>query len=292
MYRQILVATGGSVWSDAAVACATDLGARMNAALRIVTVLNAPTTSARPEAGWRLDQLIADIQHTGQVIATQAAAQAASAGVTYEVSCPWGHVPETILQAAAECDLIVLGSRGPARGKRLREGYITHTVVAKALQPVAIVKPADAPHMALGRRLLVAIGRSPWSNAAFEYALQLAQSLDLELCVLHVQQGWLPRGMDRVIAEGKHLLTLAEARAAIAGVAYESILATEPIEEAILQTADRKKCDTIILGARGMRGWKRLRLGNIVNTVAVKAPQPVLIVKHFCDSERPRRRSI
>lgn len=95
--------------------------------------------------------------------------------------------------------------------------------------------------------------------------------------------------MDPVISEGKHLLTLAEARAAIAGVAYEGILATDPIPEAILHTALRKECDTIILGARGMRGWKRLRLGNIVNTVAVKAPQPVLIVKHFFDPEHPRR---
>ena len=30
------------------------------------------------------------------------------------------------------------------------------------------------------------LARSPWSGEALEYALQLAQSQDLELCVLHV----------------------------------------------------------------------------------------------------------
>lgn len=189
MYRRICVATGGSLWSDAAVAYAIELATRMGAALRIITVLNAPTASAKPDPMWRPDRLMADIAHEGQIIATQAAAQAASAGVSYDVSCPWGHVPETILRTAADCDLIVLGSRGTTRGKRLREGRITNTVVAKALQPVVVVKPADTPKAALGRRLLVAMGGSLWSNAAFAYALQLAQAQDLELCVLHVEQG-------------------------------------------------------------------------------------------------------
>ena len=42
MYQRILVATGGSPWSDAAVAYAIRLAACMGAEVVILTVLNIP----------------------------------------------------------------------------------------------------------------------------------------------------------------------------------------------------------------------------------------------------------
>jgi hypothetical protein len=45
----------------------------------------------------------ADIERNGEVIATRAAAQAASVGVLYEVNTIWGRVPEVILHQAADC---------------------------------------------------------------------------------------------------------------------------------------------------------------------------------------------
>jgi nucleotide-binding universal stress UspA family protein len=44
-----------------------------------------------------------------------------------------------------------------------------------------------------------------------------------------------------------------------------------------------EQCDSIILGSRGLTGWKRLMLGSTSNAVAAKALQPVLLVKHFGD---------
>jgi nucleotide-binding universal stress UspA family protein len=82
-------------------------------------------------------------------------------------------------------------------------------------------------------------------------------------------------------AEGKGILTLAEARAAAAGVTYESRLAYGEVTTTILEAATSQECDLIVLGSRGLTGWKRLMLGSISNAVAVKATQPVLIVKRF-----------
>ena len=49
MYTRILVATGGSPWSDAAVAYAIALATHMRAELCILTVLNVSGVYATPD---------------------------------------------------------------------------------------------------------------------------------------------------------------------------------------------------------------------------------------------------
>jgi nucleotide-binding universal stress UspA family protein len=70
-------------------------------------------------------------------------------------------------------------------------------------------------------------------------------------------------------------------RADQAGVAYETRLGYGNTIEVIAETATGENCDVIILGSRGLTGWKRLMLGSTSNAVAVKTALPVLIVKRF-----------
>jgi len=287
MYKRILVATGGSPWSDAAVAYATALAAHMGAELRILTVLIVHAAYAMPDMVASSELVMESVERQGQELLEQAATRAASAGVAYATVCKWGNVPETILQTAAEeqCDLIALGSRLVTGRKRLWLGSIAGTVTAKAQQPVLVVKhpPPPGPTSLLWRRALVATGGSPWSDAAVDYTLTLAREQQLEVCLLHVDTR-RRRPTDDVrtaTAEEKGILTLAEARAAATCVPYEAKLAYGDVTEAILETAASRECDVIILGSRGLTGWKRLMLGSISNAVAVKATLPVLIVKRF-----------
>ena len=291
MYTRILVAVGDSDWSNAAMAYASALAGRTGAALRIVTVLTTPTTASAPEdaAGSRSPEL-AEIERNGEAIAVRAAAVAASVGAPHEVHTIWGHVPEVILQQAADCDLIVMGSREVPGWKRLFAGSFINAVAVQATQPVAVVKDAPTPPVPLGDRLLVAVGGSPWSREALAYALRLARHQGLELCVLHVDQTGSRRGEYETHADGKELLAWAEARAAASGVVCEGVLASGPVLDAVLDTAANRSCDTIVLGSRGMSGWKRIALGDIANAVIAKASQPVFVVKHFVDPADPRRR--
>lgn len=293
MYTRILVAVGDSAWSNAAMAYACALAGRTGASLRIVTVLTTPTAQSVPDhvAGSSSHELVA-IERNGEAIATRAAAQAAQAGVPYEGDTMWGSVPEVILKQAADCDLIVMGSRGVAGWKRLFAGSFINAVAAQAAQPVAIVKDTPTPAVPLGHRLLVAVGGSPWSREALEYALRLARQQGLALCVLHVDQSGSRRGEYESHADGNELLAWAQARAASSGVVCEGILASGPVLDAVLDTAVNQSCDTIVLGSRGMSGWKRIALGDIANAVIAKVSQPVWIVKHFVDPEDPRRRRV
>ena len=285
MYKCILVATGGSLWSDAALTYAIALAAHTDAELRVLTVLSSLGMYATPDGMDEAAFMVDIVERDGQALLADAATQARQAGVVCETVWRWGNVAEMVLHTAVEerADLIVLGSRGLTGWKRLMLGSISNAVATKARQPVLVVKrpPSGAPGAPLGRRLLVATGGSPWSDAAVAYALKLAQTQELEVCVLHIDRGRPQHGEDPAASEGKNLLARAEARAAVMGVAYEGTLAYGDVASAILETATTKQCDGIILGSRGLSGWKRLMLGSISNTVAAKAALPVLIVKRF-----------
>lgn len=287
MYKRILVATGGSPWSHAAVTYAVALAARTDAVLHILTVLTNPGSYATLDVLGATDIVVDLIERQGQGLLAQAVETAAAAGVTCEPLSRWGGVPETILQTAMEeqCDLIVLGSRSVSGWKRLQLGRHANAVASKAQQPVLIVKHPPSPmqqYSDLWHRVLVATGGSPWSDIAVEHALALARAHDFEVVLLHV----IPerrrfRSRDPNSDEGTSILALAEARAEAMGVAYTSILLEGPVSSKIVDIATEQDCDGIILGSRGLGGWKRLMLGSISNAVAAKATLPVLVVKRF-----------
>ena len=285
MYKKILVATGGSPWSEAAVAYAIALAARLGAELHILTVLVIHAAYAMPDMMASSDLVMESVERQGHELLALAAEKAVHAGVVFTTSCKWGNIPEIILQTSAEetCDLIVLGSRQVTGRKRLRLGSISSIVTSKAEQPVLVVKqPPSVPPALLWRRLLVATGGSPWSDAAVDHALSLARQQQVDVSLLYVETGRRPPSAQApAVVEEKGFLAVAEARAVAAGVSYDTHIAYGDVTEAILDTTTQQQCDLIILGSRGLTGWKRLMLGSISNAVAVKAAQPVMIVKRF-----------
>ena len=286
MYKHILVATGGSPWSNAAVAYAIAIAARTGADLCILTVLTNPGSYATPDVMGATDMVVELVERQGQELLEQAASQAEAAGVSYQILRRWGGIPETILQTADDEDseLIVLGSRTVSGWKRLQLGRIANAVASKAQQPVLVVKhpPPPALDSPLWERVLVATGGSPWSDIAVAHAIALAQAHHFELLLLHVipRKRW-GRAPEPNADEGTSILALAEARAEAAGVAFRSILMHGDISSTIAETAAEQDCQSIVLGSRGLGGWKRLMIGSISNAVAVKAAMPVLVVKRF-----------
>ena len=142
MFHRVLVATGGSPWSDNAVKYAIDLARDYGLELVIVHVLNETPPYFIAEAGPSLDSLLEGSEEAGRRMIDEAANWAAEAGIQYDTELVWGRVPEVICHVAQErgCDLIVVGSRGLTGFKRLMLGSISNAVAAKASCPVLVVK--------------------------------------------------------------------------------------------------------------------------------------------------------
>lgn len=276
MYTRILVAVGGSPWSNSALTYAVELAGRLWSELHILTVLTAPVVGEDTRDEPPMGLMRSEIEKAAQELLDEAGDLARQAGVDYATHSMWGAIPLSILNTVSEaaCDVIVMGTRHDAGRQREKLGYIVHTITANAPQPVLVVKRPLAPEALLGRRVLVATGGTPWSDYAVEHALGLAQVQGLGVCVLHVNQS-------QNLVEGHQLLERAEVWAAAAGVDYEGVIASGSVPEVILETAIAKACSAIILGTRSVAGWSRLNLGRIIDTVAARSTLPVLIVKPY-----------
>ena len=168
MYRNVLVAIGGSPWSDAALSYAISLVAATGADLTILTVLASPVAYTMPDVMSSSELLMESIERQGHELIAQASARADAAEVPHSAVAKWGSVPETILQTAQEgqCDLIVLGSRVITGWKRLMIGRTLNAVTARCEQPLLVVKqpprggtrPAHLAPPAGGHRRLAVVG--------------------------------------------------------------------------------------------------------------------------------------
>ncbi len=142
MFQRILVATGGSPWSENAVKYAIGLARDYHIPMVILHVLTETPPYFIAEAGTSLDSLLEGSEEAGRRIIDEAADWAVEATVQYDTELVWGRVPEVVCRVAQEraCDLIVVGSRGLTGFKRLMLGSISNAVAAKAPCPVLVVK--------------------------------------------------------------------------------------------------------------------------------------------------------
>ena len=141
MFRRILVATGGSPWSQHAVDTAVRLATAEEAELFIVHVLE-DDPQYQPQALSSADpQFRAEMEETGKRILAQASQRATQANVAHNSLSQWGAIPEQIVRTAIQVrsDLIVMGTRHLTGDKRLMTGRICNAVIATAPCPILVV---------------------------------------------------------------------------------------------------------------------------------------------------------
>jgi nucleotide-binding universal stress UspA family protein len=143
------------------------------------------------------------------------------------------------------------------------------------------------------KKILVAIDGSDASEMALDYAIEMAKAFSGSLTILTVQEPLTPAPpptMPPAIVESymkevvvyydsiieKALNRVKESRRKIE---TKTKIAKGVAWERIVEECRSGGHDIVIIGSRGLGGWKGLFLGSVSKRVVEEAPCPVLIVK-------------
>ncbi len=141
------------------------------------------------------------------------------------------------------------------------------------------------------KKLVVGYDGSESSQKALEKAIALAKELNAELHIVGVVRPFEFAAIDYIPPEEieeyeKEEMTkeekyLSEAKkiAEKEGIEpFTKVMEGEPAEE-LMSYADENDCDLIIIGHRGVGGFKRMLLGSTASNLVKYANQSVLVVK-------------
>jgi nucleotide-binding universal stress UspA family protein len=189
-----------------------------------------------------------------------------------------------LLEAAEDADLLVVGARGLGGFRGLLLGSVSQHCLHHSPVPVAVVREED-PRPETGR-VVVGIDASETARHALEWAVAEAAARGAELEVVHGWQapylGGYPYAMpldpapyeEAAIATVDHALGEVDV-AALASPPIRTI-AAGGARSGLLDAS--RRADLIVVGARGIGGFRGMLLGSISHAVARHAECPVVVV--------------
>ncbi|MEU6578234.1 universal stress protein [Streptomyces sp. NPDC046805] len=204
-----------------------------------------------------------------------------------------GHTVETLVAAAAEAAMLVLGSRGHGPVVGFLLGSVGQQVIAEAARPVVLVRGGDRPSAeAAGREVVVGQQGGPEdSAAALRFAFETAAARG---ATVRAVRAWsLPpvfayspgslRLLDEVGGlepyEKKALAeALAPCRERFPGVRVAEQVEMGSAGEVLLSVAARAQL--MVVGRRAHRTAVGARIGSVAHGVLHHAECPVAVVPH------------
>jgi nucleotide-binding universal stress UspA family protein len=268
-WRRLLVCCDGSAEARQAVfqtlALARACGSRVGV-LRVVEIIPeveavAPDLRAQQER---------EVREEMKAIRAEAAGMKAAVEILIRQS----QLPHAAIVAEAEkfgADLIIMGRSGRTGLARLLLGSVTARVIGHSAVNVLVMPRGASLSLA---RLLVALDASPPSEAAWQEAVSLAKSGEVQLFAVAAApeegeiieaQGIIRQHLEAANREGIHLR----------GILPQG----QQPDDAIVQAALRNEVDLIIMGSHGRTGLTKLLMGSVTQGVIGQAPCPVLVVK-------------
>jgi nucleotide-binding universal stress UspA family protein len=145
------------------------------------------------------------------------------------------------------------------------------------------------------KRLLNAIDGSNSSLKASTFAIDMAKRFDAELIVLHVidpkykeleiaispRPGKFKEIAIRAMEEGEKMVETVRQKATEMNVKVKTDVISDftSVTKDILEYAKANKVDIIVVGSRGMTGFKKLLVGSVASGVVTYSECPVVVVK-------------
>ena len=200
-------------------------------------------------------------------------------GITVDTKILKGIDPaDSILEfSKKDYDLIVMGARGKNEKDPNALGSVTRKVIRHTRCPTLFVKKFCSLS-----NLLVCIDGSENSIKALDYAIKLAEKFSSKITLLNVQEHRF-RDLSpyaRAVSEKLSERILSRALSAIGrdDLKVDKRVEFGVVSDTIIEVAERRDHDLIVLGSRGFGTVKRFMLGSISDDVSHKAKRSVLMV--------------
>jgi nucleotide-binding universal stress UspA family protein len=141
--------------------------------------------------------------------------------------------------------------------------------------------------------ILIATDGSELSEKAVKHGMALAKALGSKVTAVHVTEPWtsavsgewavafpVEEYEKTAAASAKKLLANVADEARRHGVACDTFhVRDQYAAEGIVEEAQTRNCDLIVMGSHGRRGFARFLLGSQTNRVVTHSSVPVLVIK-------------
>jgi nucleotide-binding universal stress UspA family protein len=191
-----------------------------------------------------------------------------------------------------DIDLVVMGTHGHHRLKRLLLGSTAERVVRLAKCPVLTVRESSKVEDYAPRRILLPVDFSDQTESLLRHALHVAADENAEIDIVHVvPPQYLPAiyyGADPLPVPYDEIRkrTMAHLKEVIADVIGTSVrtrpfvVVGDPVTE-IIEMASKSEYDLLIVSTHGYSGIKHALVGSVAERVVRSASCPVLVTKTF-----------
>ncbi len=287
----IVVGSNGQPDSQAALAWAADEAARRQVAVRLVYVLSMPAVLVGPTGD--ASALPEEVFQSAHEITELAAAAVRKRGVgQVETAVEVGSPAAVIVRESEDAELVVLGSRCLGDVATALLGSVMVTVTSHAHCPVVVVQPRAGPRLDSDHGVVVGVDGSRQADQAVAFAADMAARASVPLVVLsawHLPRHgplaavWSPSGKDENGAKAQSL-----AREPVDGI-VERLRSTHCQVQAVGRVVEgdpgsvlaqaSRRAGLVVVGSRGLGGFRGLLLGSVSHHVVHDAACPVAVVR-------------
>ncbi|MFA9418438.1 universal stress protein [Natrinema sp. HArc-T2] len=290
----VLVPTDGSDSALAGAKRGIDLAAAVDAELHALSVVDTTDIENVPSI------LDSDATADDQAALEDAAEEAVEAVVAtaqerapdlevttaVERGTPFRRIDDYV--DTAEIDVIAMGTKGRTGLKRVVLGSVTENVLRTVDVPVLAVPPAAVDGSLTPENtenVLLPTDGSEGAAAAVDWGVHLADVFDAMVHALYsADTSRLTMGTEpsTILSEleqtGETALEAVRERARASGVSVTGTVANGPPARVILDYADDKAVDLIVIGTHGRSGLERHLLGSVTENAVRGADVPVVCV--------------
>jgi len=273
--RRVLVAVDSSLSSVMAEETAAIIAKRTGAT---VTVLHIKEEIELEHLVPRniADEIRGHLEQKAEKTINDARALFSEEGVTVDTKTLGGSDPaDSILGFSKDrYDLIVMGAHGENEKDPFAIGSVTKKVIRHTKCPTLFVKKVSSLS-----NLLVGVDGSEHSIKALNYAVKLGERVGSKLTLLNVQDHRLYDVSPKTAQEaGQRILSKALKAVGKEEMKVDKRLTFGVLSDKIVEIAEERNHDLIVLGSRGLGTVKRFLLGSVSEDVSHKAKCSVLII--------------